>query len=95
MKICPNCKAEVEDNFELCWNCNYSFTENTIVYFKEDSKNNKELDCLRCKSRMVYTGEYKFHEGPIPIFELLQNRETYDLFACPQCGKVEFFIPMR
>ena len=27
MKICPNCGAEVEDHFELCWKCNYSFEE--------------------------------------------------------------------
>jgi predicted amidophosphoribosyltransferase len=25
MKICPECHAEVEETFNVCWNCQYSF----------------------------------------------------------------------
>ena len=28
------------------------------------------------------------------LFELFQNRESFDLYVCPKCGKVEFFIPL-
>ena len=31
MKICPKCHEEVEDSFEICWNCNYSFPDNKIL----------------------------------------------------------------
>jgi predicted amidophosphoribosyltransferase len=27
MKICPECHAEVEETFNICWNCQYSFDE--------------------------------------------------------------------
>lgn len=25
MKTCPNCSADVIENFEICWKCNYEF----------------------------------------------------------------------
>ena len=28
------------------------------------------------------------------LVELLANRDSFDLFVCPKCGKVEFFIPL-
>lgn len=31
IKTCPNCQAEVIDNLQLCWNCNYSFSERKVV----------------------------------------------------------------
>lgn len=47
---------------------------------------------------MHYSGEYKFHEGTRTgmfgnLFELLTNREKFELYICPRCGKVEFFTP--
>jgi len=36
MKHCPNCDSEVEDNFDLCWNCNFCFSENKIVDFEDN-----------------------------------------------------------
>ena len=55
-----------------------------------------ELHCLRCDSNMVYGGKKKFHEGTRlgvlgGLGELLVNRESFDLWACPDCGHVEFF----
>ncbi len=99
MKNCPNCKAEILENFEICWNCNFSLKENKIIDFKEESfegLNKREIDCLRCKIPMVYSGEYKFHEGTRigalgSLFELFVNRESFDLYLCPKCGKIEFF----
>lgn len=98
MKNCPNCKADVEDNFNLCWNCNYSFTEKTIVDIKDQRDHGRDLNCLRCDTPYVYSGEYKFHEGPKigffgNLFEVFVNRESFDIYLCPKCGKVEFFIP--
>jgi Zn finger protein HypA/HybF involved in hydrogenase expression len=100
MKTCPNCQSEIEDNFELCWNCNYSFTENKVVDIKDLNKGSREINCLRCNIPLIYSGEYKFHEGATPgffgnIFEVFQKKEKFDLYICPKCGKVEFFIPEK
>jgi Zn finger protein HypA/HybF involved in hydrogenase expression len=133
MKKCPNCHSEVDDNFDVCWNCQYSFsdqkiignsdiklicpkcgmeTEATFSYcphchydLREINKelgvkphSPKKIDCLRCNVPMEYQGNFKFHEGTRVgalgnLFELFTNRESFDLFSCPNCGKVEFFLP--
>lgn len=98
MKSCPNCNAELEDNFQLCWNCNFSLTENQIVEIQEEKIERKKINCLRCMVPMHYSGNYKFHEGTRlglfgNLFEAFVNRETFDIYLCPKCGKVEFFSP--
>ena len=97
MKTCPNCQAEVESNFNLCWNCNYSFTENQVLEIYEEIPGDRNLDCLRCTTKMKFTGNYKFHEGPkLLLFgELSRNREEFEIYLCPKCGKVEFFSPQK
>ena len=100
MKTCPNCRSEIEDNFDLCWSCNYSFNENKIVEIKDIAGENREIDCLRCRVPAIYAGEFKFHEGTRigflgNLFEAFINREKFDLYICPKCGKVEFFIPLK
>ena len=102
MKICPKCHEEVEDSFEICWNCNYSFPDDKILDMtpaEESDDSGRSIDCLRCQVRMVYSGKYEFHEGMNTgifgnLFELFQNREAFDLYVCPKCGKVEFFVPL-
>lgn len=101
MKTCPKCHEEVEDSFEICWSCNYCFPEGKVL--EEDlevEEDSRSIDCLRCHVKMVYTGKYKFHEGMNTglfgnFFELFQNREAFDLYVCPECGKVEFFTPLN
>ena len=134
MKNCPQCKSPNEDHFDICWNCQYSFSENRIISkdeFNEICPNcNMEIDpvyeycpncqhklgvnsvprenksyegkmkinCLRCQAPMLFKGISKFHEGTRigvlgDIFELFQNRESFDVYFCPQCGKIEFYLP--
>lgn len=93
MKNCPNCNSEVEDNFDLCWNCNYSFAEGQVVEIKEFIMGSRELDCLRCAVPMRYSGNYMLHEGYLTGF--FTNKESFDLYLCPKCGKVEFFAPQE
>jgi Zn finger protein HypA/HybF involved in hydrogenase expression len=100
MSTCPKCHEEVEPGFEICWNCNYSFTEEQIINFKEMSPEGKAIDCLRCQIRMIYSGKYKFHEVPNigvfgSLFEAFENKEVFDLYLCPKCGKVEFFSHIK
>lgn len=98
MKHCPNCGSEVEDSFDLCWNCNYHFSEGKVVDIAERHLLKKEIDCLRCHVPMSYAGNYKFHEGQRlgffgNLFEFFVTRQSFDLYVCPKCGKVEFFVP--
>lgn len=99
MKNCPNCNAEVEPGFEACWNCNYNFEEKKVIKFEEPTKNNtKDIDCIRCNVRLIYSGNFQFHEGSKlgvlgNLFELLVNKESFDIYICPKCGKAEFYIP--
>ena len=134
MKICPKCRSEVENNFDICWYCQQSFSEDRIITKNEflekcpncnadvdsglkycpncthelgenalpfaptQSEDYRNLDCLRCKVPMVSRGNSEFHEGAHygvfgNLFELMTNRESFDIYYCPQCGKVEFFLP--
>ena len=31
MKSCPKCNSEIDDNFDLCWNCQYSFVDDKVL----------------------------------------------------------------
>lgn len=99
IKTCPHCQAEVVDSFQLCWNCNYSFIDKRVVEIAEPDQLKRQLNCLRCADvPMHFAGNYRFHEGTRfgaigNIFELFVNKETFDLYVCPKCGKVEFFTP--
>lgn len=46
-----------------------------------------------------FLGTKRFHEGKRQlgfwlgnVGQLFVNREAFDVFACPTCGKVEFFV---
>ena len=100
MKHCPNCHAEWEKDFEVCWKCNYSLREHKIVNFKDLQDLKRQIDCLRCETKLSFIGEYKFHEGPKlgimgNVFEALVNQAVFDLYICKNCGKIEFFAPLR
>ena len=100
MKQCPNCREEIEEGFEICWKCNYSLTEEKIVEFSNEDDGGRKLNCLRCQVIMNYSGNFKFHEGANPglfgnLFELFMNKEAFDLYICPKCGKVEFYTPLK
>jgi len=53
--------------------------------------------CSCCRFRVQYVGRRRFHEGARWGFlgnlgELFVNRERFDIYVCPRCGRVEFFI---
>jgi hypothetical protein len=58
-----------------------------------------KAQCLRCQRPLAYLGTREFHEGTrawpfllAELGELFVNREEFQLFACPRCGHVEFFV---
>ena len=109
MKTCPHCNTEIEDDFEICWNCCYSLTENRVIDSENelDTKkseldtldtNEKKIACLRCSTNLLCSGVYRFHEGARygvlgNFFELFVNKESFEIYVCPKCGKVEFYVP--
>ncbi len=56
------------------------------------------VTCPRCATPLHYAGTKDFHEGTRfwdflgGLFELLKNRESFDVYVCPRCGRVEFFV---
>lgn len=96
MKLCPHCHSEVEDSFDVCRNCQYNFADDEKHNPDSQSDSSGPKLCLRCDVPMEYQGNFRFHEGSKigvlgNLFELFTNRESFDLYHCPDCGKVEFF----
>ena len=55
------------------------------------------LSCPRCDEMLSYVGTKKFHEGTRwgvlgDLGELFVNKERFDVYCCPRCGRVEFFV---
>ena len=55
------------------------------------------LQCPRCSVQLDYVGTKKFHEGPRwgalgELGELFVKKEHFDVYVCPRCGRVEFFV---
>lgn len=55
------------------------------------------IRCARCDVELEYGGPRAFHEGTRwgvlgQLGELLINREHFDVYYCPTCGGVEFFV---
>ena len=57
----------------------------------------KDLRCVRCEIVLTYVGKKKFHEGTKwgllgDLGEFFVTQEKFDIYCCPRCGKVEFFV---
>jgi hypothetical protein len=73
---CLKCGEDVEDHFELCWNCQANkrglrqFTQRELADEEDErvramvNKKHKPMNCLRCKTVLTYAGPRKFHQGP-------------------------------
>ncbi len=93
---CPKCNTEMESGFDACWKCGWS-PDGENTFEEPEIVNDNDLPCLRCGAMLDYAGNFKFHEGPRigvlgGIFELFVNREGFDVYVCPSCGKAEFYV---
>jgi hypothetical protein len=53
--------------------------------------------CPRCRRKLDYVGTKAFHEGNRwgvlgDLGEIFVNKERFDVYCCPRCGRVEFFV---
>ncbi len=58
----------------------------------------KKLDCLRCGERLGFVGRQKFQLGQTgwllgDLPNLVAGSLELDIYFCPVCSKVEFYLP--
>ena len=102
MWICPKCGDRVDDNFGSCWNCQTERPENVEMsegnvedVNSQDEGISEPLVCPRCAIELEFMGTKNFLEGTHRaawLGDLFVNRERLDVYACPRCGRVEFFV---
>jgi len=108
MWTCGRCGESVEDSFSACWKCGTSsegvpnpgfrpVDQPTGIAREPLSKDADPLACPRCSCALEYVGRKRFHEGTNwgalgEIGELFVKREHFDVYVCPRCGRVEFFV---
>jgi hypothetical protein len=56
--------------------------------------------CVRCEERLAFLGEKDFHEGSRgwgfflgDFGELFTGGQKIQMYACPSCRHIEFFLP--
>ena len=87
MWTCSKCGERHDDQFETCWKCAGEAAPPTP----------NPLRCPRCPASLDFVGTKRFHEGSNwgvlgELGELFVNRESFDIYVCPRCGRVEFFV---
>lgn len=55
------------------------------------------IRCPSCDLPLDYMGTRDFHEGTRwgalgELGELFVNKEHFDVYVCPRCGRVAFFV---
>jgi DNA-directed RNA polymerase subunit RPC12/RpoP len=100
---CGSCGETIEAGYAICWKCGTGLDGTPPANdFVPDTGTSeaaqRSLACLRCRTRMVFARHMKLHEGSLlpgvllDVGKLFTNREGFDAYACPGCGKVEFFL---
>ena len=86
---CKQCGASVGDTSDTCWRC--------AAPRSHGGRSTSRLRCAQCDRDLEYVGTKAFHEGTRwgvlgDIGELFVNKQELDLYCCPRCGRVEFFV---
>jgi hypothetical protein len=105
---CLNCREEVEERFDACWNCEAdrrgrlptirSLDRVPTATAKFYSEKHRPKRCLRCNITMRYAGAKDLDDGPkLDVFsllfgELFANKTILEMYLCPSCFRVEFFV---
>lgn len=100
MWTCKVCSKSIEDGEPFCYHCGTppSVDDRTAARIRE-KREARRLKCLRCRTPLHFAGVKYFHEGRTAwgfwlgnLGELLTGREAYDVYVCPHCGRLEFFV---
>lgn len=95
MWLCGKCHESLEDTFEVCWKCGTPRSGDVEPVLEPAAA--QALTCLRCETTLEHVGTKRFHEGARwgvlgEHGELFVKRDRFDVYACPRCGHVEFFL---
>ncbi|MDQ5824895.1 MAG: hypothetical protein M3441_11925 [Chloroflexota bacterium] len=68
--------------------------------FEDESQYIDPMLCPRCGVELQFVGTKRFQEGGSKSThfwlgtwaELFTNREQYDVYVCPRCGRLEMFL---
>ena len=53
-----------------------------------------DTGCTRCDAPLIFLGRKDFHEGGFFMMTaMLEGRTNIEMWACSDCGHVEFFMP--
>jgi len=103
---CSKCNEEVGDDFNACWNCG-TWQDGTVdpdfrkvpeAVNDTPAEPTHPIACPRCDLSLTFIGTKKIHEGSRGwdamggFWELFKHRESFDVYMCPRCGRVEFFV---
>ena len=103
---CATCDEAIGDNFSACWRCGSSKDGTPDPHFRgveaspvlpESDVGAGPISCPRCLCALQFVGTKSFHEGTRwgalgDIGELFVKKEKFDVYCCPRCGRVEFFV---
>ena len=108
MWTCSKCGESVDDSLNTCWKCGtssegvedpafHSVLERPGSAVRAEPIATNPVSCPRCNRMLEYVGRKRFHEGTNwgflgEIGELFVKREHFDVYVCPRCGRVEFFV---
>ena len=90
---CSKCNEQHADHFSSCWKCAGMDAPPKSVQVASLPS----MMCVRCETDLDFVGTKKFQEdsagGVWGAFgELFAKRQRFDVYACPRCGRVEFFV---
>jgi hypothetical protein len=55
-----------------------------------------DTGCTRCDASLIFLGKRSFHEGGSYFLPgIFEGRTEIEMWACSDCGHVEFFMPLR
>jgi hypothetical protein len=100
MWTCKVCARSVEDDEAFCYHCGcpQALDEPNATRLK-DKWLAQRVKCVRCQSVMKYAGLKTVHGGTSgwkfwlgELGDRLAHHEAYDLYVCPNCGKIEMFV---
>jgi hypothetical protein len=68
----------------------------------ENPEQDDDTGCTRCDAPLIFLGEPNLHEGGSgfgflfgSMRELFEERMRLEMWACQDCGHVEFFMPLK
>jgi hypothetical protein len=60
------------------------------------SNDSDDTGCTRCDAPLIFLGNEDFVIGGSAVLpRIFENRKRLEMWACSECGHVEFFMPQR